>query len=381
MLVNDRQQMTGSFQRLLALIGLMLVFFIMIEIALEIRAVSRGWKGPWIQSLQEAFSSANLPQDKTEKKASSGPPIGFAGSGSALRILVLGSSHSIDPQYPIEDIWPSVMARTLRAIGDKEGIGRLPQAEIINASKVGLSLSTGYGQLKPALELYGPDVVILYELTNSINSYSHTIISGSGESPTHTGDSPGASAGFSLSRLSGGLSLLSMAGIQTLLSEFLTDTTVYEQVKSKIGVRFVELTPKKDYIGAAGEAMLWKDLEKYLSLCRAFKARLILTEAVTGFDYHLPESWVEDQVLSCYRYNSMLSTEGWKATVKGFNRLTKNFAEKNHLVFISTRSALNHPEEQLRDLVHFTREGHRRMGEGMAESLAHLLAENPDAPR
>jgi hypothetical protein len=373
--------MPASFQRLFALMGLVLTFFIVLEIALEIRAVSRGWQGPWLQQLQNTFSSLNPPEIKSGKKTPAGPPAGFSGNRTQMKILVLGSSHSIDPKYSPEDIWPSVMGRTLRAIGNERGMDRLSHVEIINASQIGLSLPTGYAQLKTALGRYEPDAVILYELTNTINSYSETILSGAGRPPPQADGGPGASAGSPPGRSRGGLPLLSMAGIQPLLSEFLADTTVYEQVKSKVGVRFVGLTPKEDYIGSAGEAMLRNDLEKYLSLCRAFNVRLILTEAVTGFDYDLPMGILEDQVLSCYRYNSMLSATGWKATVTGFNQLTRYFAETNQLAFISVRSALTRPEEQLRDVVHFTREGHHCMGETMAESLFRLLKGSPSEAR
>lgn len=368
--------MANPYRKLIVLIGLMLGMFASLEIALEYRAIRRGWQGPWFQKVQKLLSI------ETARKASASADVGKSPAGSPvppssaagprdLRIIVFGSSHSIDPKFPPEEIWPHVMQSALRELGALNGIPSLENSTVINASKIGLSLPTGYETLARLLDEHRPDAVLVYELTNTINDYSKEIsaaVLSSDEAPSAGGSNP--STGF----LNRSLSLLALLGVSPGVGVFFADTTVYEHLKSQVGARVVAVIPKEDYIGPRGEGMFRNDLQRYLELCRTSGATLILSEAITGFDNDPPDDLLQEYALMCHRYNSLLSAEGWSATITRFNQIAHEFAAGNGLPFASARGAFTRPGDGLRDSVHFTREGHQRMGRAMAESLIRVWA-------
>jgi lysophospholipase L1-like esterase len=363
--------MPSPYRKLIILIGLMLCMFVALEIVLEYRAIRRGWQGPWFQKIHqlllvEAARSAAASSDGEKMQADS-PVLPSADAGAAgLRIIVFGSSHTIDPRFPPEEIWPHVMQSTLKELGARNGIQRLENATLINASKIGLSLPTGYESLARALQEHRPDAVLVYELTNTINEYSKEILTlsrSSNDAASASGSN--RSTGF----LNHTLSLLTLLGVSPRAVIFFSDTTLYEHLKSQLGARVVAAIPKENYIGPRGESMFRGDLQRYLELCRKAGATLILSEAITGFDNNPPDDLIEAFALMCYRYNLLLSADGWSATIARFNQLAKEFAAGHEIPFVSARAVFTRPGEGLRDSVHFTREGHQRMGRSMAESL------------
>jgi hypothetical protein len=368
--------MSSPYRKLIILIGLMLCMFASLEIALECRAIRRGWQGPWFQkinrmlSVETARNAAASPEG--EKTLADSPVLPSSDAGpKVLRIIIFGSSHSIDPKFPPEEIWPHVMQGTLRELGALKGIAQLEKAAVINASEIGLSLPTGYENLVRALDEHRPDAVLIYELTNTINEYSKEILAvsrNSGEVSSESGSN--RPIGF----LNRSLSLLTLLGVSPNVGMFFSDTTVYEHLKSQVGARVVAAIPKEDYIGPQGENMFRSDLQRYLELCQKSGATLILSEAITGFDNDPPEALLKEYVLMCHRYNFLLSAEGWSETIARFNQLAHEFAAGHGLPFTSAREVFTRPGEGLRDSVHFTREGHQQMGRAMAESLIRVWA-------
>lgn len=364
--------------RLFSVIGLIFTFFAAIEFAAELRAISRGWEGPWIESVKSVFDPLTVSAEKgrSQNDLISGQiaitrspfvPKDRDPAKPALRMAVMGSSQCEDPKFSIQELWVNQMGDRLREIGQKNGSPRLRNVEIINASWAGSTLISLYPRLKWILEEYQPDLVILYEMSNTINQYSQKIRGRSGSEAE--GKNQSNSGGSTTEVQVANYSLMSLYGIREKFAKTFGETVVYAYLKATLGVQTVAFMSKVDGLGSIGEKWYLSDLQDLLNLCRKHNAQLVLSDFLTIADNCASER-ASSHIRECFRYNTLLSEQGWSNTLSRFNQIGREFSDQERLPFLSARRTVRCTSECFRDFSHFTEQGHKLMGKAMADSIA-----------
>ena len=366
-------------RRVFLIMMIMAMFFVGTEFLFEIRAIHRGWRGFWIEGIHRMFKPQKSEQLNAHLGSHGDESYSFTrspyvskkreGPHRALRIVVVGTSHSEDLRFPKEDLWVNQMGDRLREIGKRVSMQSLSKTEMINASWSGLTLSSLYPRLEWVLKEYKPDAVIVYELSNSINQYCGMIRQGmagvSSDGPLQDKEL--------MMKNQRSYSLVTIIGLNPLIKGLFGKTVVYEHLKSTIGVQIVDLMAKSDRMGSQGEQWYVEELRKYLSLCQKYRTLLILSEFLSGVDEKLEDATMRQAIKECFRYNNLLTEKGWLNTLTQFNQVTREFSKQYGIRFISARSEVGCSSEYFRDFVHFTRKGHRVMGRAMADTFAKIF--------
>jgi len=363
--------------QLFYMIFLMAVLFATAEFLLEIRAIQRGFSGYWIELLQGMFSSheAGANGDRQSSAVMQQIATGAAfsrnmgGAQRSIRIVVAGSSETIDPKFPEERRWPSRMVERLNKIGQSYSQTADIRFESMNASWIGTTFRLSCSRIESILKEHHPDVLLVYLMSNSISQYSREI---QNDTATAILEKPQDCGGISAAK-EPDYSLLNLLGFRQMATQFFGNTVIYEHLKSKVGTQIVDFMKKENEIGYWGEALFLQDLERYLILSKKYQVQLVLAEFAPVVGEGSDESTIRKYVEPFFRYNTLLSERGWMKTVSRLNMISREFSEKHGLSLISTRSTMVGREEYFRDLVHFTELGHDAMGKAMADAYMQTL--------
>lgn len=325
---------------------------VLVELGLEIRASQRGWDTMIFGFPAAAQSASSQGTDKIEFGPTSTFPfrsriIPKERSSGNHRYWVASSSHAEDIYLPSTMIFPSILDRLLREGG--------VNAAVLNASRAGNDIPGNVDDLRRWGSEWKPDYVILYQMSLTIGSLAKHIFSKkrSQIAPSSKGSSP-VEKPFSWA------------------NRLVEKTTVYANVKGQLTARIGATRVLANDLGLQGEQEFAAELRDFIGAARAIGSVPVLTTFATSHTRNQLADFPQEIALSLFKYSSVLSVEGWVASVERFNMVVKRVATDEGIMLIDIESAVaNHPE-YFRDFVHFTPAGHDAVARTMRDALIQL---------
>ena len=334
------------------------VFIVLLELGLEVRANQRGW-----DTMVFGFSppSQNVSQQQ-QGSSEFGPTPAFPFRSRIVpleresgnhRYWVASSSHAEDIYLPPPMIFPNILERFF-----KEGN---INAVVLNASRAGIDIPGNVDDLKRWGGQWRPDYAILYQMSLSIGSIAKHVLGNS---------APAASTKASDVK----------AGPSTWINRLVEKTTIYANVKGQLTARIGASRVLANGLGQQAEQEFTAMLRDFIGAARSIGSVPVLTTFATSHTRkHLGEI-PQDIALGLFKYSSVLSVEGWVASVEQFNATVRRVAIEERVLLIDVESAVAGHPEFFRDFVHFTPAGHEAVAKAMSVALLHFEQEKAMAP-
>jgi lysophospholipase L1-like esterase len=354
--------------RMLRPVFWVVVFFIFIELGLEVRAHLRGWDTllyGMVRAEEAGGTSdhgANPAFGPTAHFPFRGPVVGLLKPAGAVRIWVASASHGEDIYLPVESIFPSLIGEGLESAGIS--------AQVLNASRAGTGISGNLAMLKRDFDDWQPDFVVLYQLSMDISILSEQLLAPIGSSV------PGQRA----TDESGPFGEEGNQGLSWASRTF-EKFTVYELLNAKITTPLSTAQVLNDDLGTEAEASFRRTVEEFVEQVRQLGAEPILCTFATSYSPRAPGPIPRDVVLFVHRWNKHLSARGWLDAIDRLNGVIRAVAQERNVHLVDLEPALTGRQEFFRDPVHFSPAGHRAMAEGIASGLSQRLPPRDVAKR
>jgi len=332
------------------------VFVVLLEVGLEVRANQRGW-----DTMVFGFSfptQSVSPQQQANSEFGPTPAFPFRSRIVPLeresgnhRYWVASSSHAEDIYLPPPMIFPNILEHFLKE-------GKL-NAVVLNASRAGVDISGNVDDLKRWGRQWKPDYAILYQMSLSIGSIAKHVL-GAGAQV--------ASANANNNKVKEG----PVAWINRLVEK----TTIYANVKGQITARIGASRVLSNGLGLQAEQEFTAMLRDFIGAARSIGSVPVLTTFATSHTRKQRGEIPQDIALGLFKYSSVLSVEGWVASVEQFNAAVKRVANEERVLLIDVESTVAGHPEYFRDFVHFTPAGHEAVAKAMGVALLHFEQED-----
>lgn len=320
-------------------------FLLIAELALEVRAVRRGWEG-LLLGKQTGWHTATDP--------TYGPAEDFPFRSLRIRpedaaeerIWVASSSYGEDVQLLAAQIFPNRLGEHLRAAG--------LDVQVLNASRAGTYVGSNVEDLARLGPRWRPTRVVLYQMSNDVDRVSEMAAA-----RASAGDS-GAAPGQGQAAAPGKPSLVARN------AELLTS---YKHLKTQITTRLVKGVPLRDALGPRDVAVYGEDVRRFVRSARELGAEAVLCTFATSHaaaDLDALPADFERQILSM---NMVLSMRGWIDSIGRFNDVLREIAADEQIALVDVAAAVTGRRELFRDFWHFTPEGHDLVAKTIAAAL------------
>lgn len=324
------------------------------ELALEARALRRGWDGPLL-----AWVLPSTTVSAAEEAPTWGPTADFPfrsrlteedpdpGRG---RVWVASSSYGEDTRHPPQAIFPNLLVEEM----DRLGV----EIEVLNASRAGYFLGSNNRELREFGGRWRPDVALLYQMSNDIDLISEAIsvqAAGLGTPGLPEGSDDQATV---------------KAPPSSSLDRFVEGLTVYKNLKTLITARLARARVLKDSLHPEARERFEALVTEFVQESRARGAEPVLCSFATRWPLKRIEEAGPEAELQVLAINVELSLRGWLDTVEQFNEVLEEVARREGLMLVDVAARLTGRSELYRDLWHFEAEGHRLVAQVIAEALA-----------
>ena len=318
---------------------------LVVELGLEARAVSRGWEGfllgkhaGWNTDLDPRYGpDAEFPFRSLRIQPERDP--------ARQRFWLASSSYGHDIQLMAAEIFPNQLLDALAAGG--------LAADMLNASRAGLYVRSNSSQLAELGPLWRPDVVLLYQMSNDIDSISEL------DARAAAGAEPGTPGAGDPQAVTG----------PSRIARWAERMTIYRHLKTQITTRLTRARLLRNSLGEDGETLYLTWVREFVAMARSLGAEPVLCTFATSHGtadlVHLPPAY-EQQILS---FNVHLSMQGWAATVERWNLGLERLARDEGLLLADVAAEMRGRPELFRDFWHFTPEGHSRVAGLIARTL------------
>lgn len=334
------------------------VFVILLEVGLEVRANQRGW-----DTMVFGFSAPTQSVSQQQQGTSEfGPTPAFPFRSRIVpleresgnhRYWVASSSHAEDIYLSPSLIFPNILERFLKE--------SKVNAVVLNASRAGLDIPGNVDDLKRRGAEWKPDYAILYQMSLSIGSIAKHVLG----SPAQVASAKASDA---------------KEGPITWINRLVEKTTIYANVKGQITARIGASRVLANGLGLQAEQEFTAMLRDFIGAARSIGSMPVLTTFATSHTRKHLGDIPQDIALGLFKYSSILSVEGWVASVEQFNAAVKRVAIEERVLLIDVEDAVAGHPEYFRDFVHFTPAGHEAVAKAMGVALLHVEQEKAMAP-
>jgi hypothetical protein len=329
------------------------LFLLVIEVALEVRAIGRGYGGV----LLHRGAGVSAPATSATPEFGPTPEFPFrsrittpADAQAATSLWLASSSYG-------EDIY--VWAQELFATRLADAIDQ----PVLNASHGGTTIASNQAELEERGPTYKPDIVLLYQMSNDIDLISERFAAG-----LPAGATPGA----------GSATGQSFAPV----SPWIQSMTTYRQLKSHATSRLAEHLPLWDDLDqhtppgspTAVESFA-ADVEAFVDATLALGAKPVLITFATAYGPGEADQIPGEIARQNLAMNIVLSPTGWTRAIATFNDTLRTIAAERGLVCIDLASEMRGRAELFRDLWHLTPKGHAHVAELLEQALVAAFPE------
>lgn len=320
-----------------------LVYLMLIEGALEIRAHFRGFDTIAFGTFkrQDAPDTATTSSLVPRATPASNTPDKQKGE---IRYWIASSSHAEDAYLSRELVFPSRLEALLKATGQP--------VTVINASHAGMDIEANRTELAMHGAIAQPDVVILYQMSTQITKLSKQLLSGKPRSPKgqKSNDPPAAPQ-------------------PSRIAQWYENTSVFALLKGNVSNRLTGQRVLADSLGNRADQEFELQVKAFVDTVRQMGAQPILcTFATSHTQKNLPNVPPEVPDL-LFRYNVYLSLSGWFDAITRFNDILKRVADEQHILLVDIDAAVSGHQEYFRDFVHFTPDGHQKIAQTIFSGL------------
>jgi len=335
----------------LAVFAWIVFYLILIEVGLEARAWSRHWPTPLFGKGQgaEALESEDF-----------GPSEGFPfrslfvdaeKAAGVTRFWLASASFAEDVQQPADGLFAHLAGLTLTDAG-------VP-AEMLNASRGGMSIAENRAELELLVDRWRPDVVVLYQMSNDMDEISRLVLSAD-----DGGMAPPIAEGAEPEDASVDLPLQ--------VDRFTEATVTFAQLKNQVSARLTRARVLSDDLGLRGEVAFERRVVDFIAACRSVGVQPVLCTFATSHLEADLASLPEESANNLHRYNPHLSVRGWAASTERWNRVLARIAAARDVPLIDVAAEIAGRADLFRDYTHFSEAGHRAMGGVLAAGLLEL---------
>ena len=329
------------------------LFLLSIEIALEVRAIGRGYGGV----LLHREPGVSAPQTAATPEFGPTPDFPFRSrittpeeARAATSLWLASSSYGEDIYVPAQELFATRLADEL-------------EQPVLNASRGGKTIASNQADLEKLGPTYEPKIVLLYQMSNDIDLISERFAAGL---PAGATPGAGSAAGQSFAPV----------------SPWIQSMTTYRPLKSHVTSRLAEHLPLWDDLdkhtppgSPSAEASFAADVEAFVDATLALGAKPVLVTFATAYGPGEAEEIPGDIVRQNLAMNIVLSAEGWTRAIASFNKTLKAIATRRGLVCIDLASEMRDRPELFRDLWHFTPAGHAHVAELLDKALVAAFGE------
>ena len=335
----------------LRIIGFIVFYMVIVEVALEVHANMRGWN-TLLLGTPKFTSSTVSPQG-----ASYGPTPEFpfrsriVGSEKQLgtsRYWIASSSHAEDQYVEPAAIFPSVLERILQ----KDGV----KATVLNAGVAGRDIKGNIEHLHLLSRTWKPDVVILYQMSLTITQLSKRLLGSKGMYRKNGGETAGSGAGLSLN----------------WGQRMIEATSAYAKLKGHVTGSLGTMRVLSNGLGPEGEMAFERDVQDFVLAVREEGAVPVLCTFATSHTRKDLPHFPYDVVTGIFRYNSYLSLEGWVTTIERFNDIIRQVGAREGVLVVELEREIAGHADYFRDFVHFTPKGHEAVAAVLSQRLIEL---------
>jgi hypothetical protein len=329
-------------------------FLVLMELGLEVRAYQRGW-----DTMLFGFSPPTQSVSQQQANSEFGPTPAFPFRSRIVpleresgnhRYWVASSSHAEDIYLPPPMIFPNILEHFLKE-------GKI-NAVVLNASRAGIDIPGNVDDLKRWGGQWKPDYAILYQMSLSIGSIAKHVL--------------GAGAQVASANANKKVKEGPVAWINRLVEK----TTIYANVKGQITARIGASRVLSNGLGVQAEQEFTAMLRDFIGAARSIGSVPVLTTFATSHTRKQLGEIPQDIALGLFKYSSVLSVEGWVASVEQFNAVVKRVAIDEQILLIDVESTVAGHPEYFRDFVHFTPAGHEAVAKAMGVALLHFEQED-----
>lgn len=322
-----------------------LIYLLLIEGALEIRAHHRGFDtiafGTFQRQELPATTTPSSPRNPQATPASDTPDK----KKGETRYWIASSSHAEDVYLSRDLVFPSQLETLLKSRGQA--------VTVINASHAGMDVEANRTELEAKGAVAQPDVVILYQMSTQITKLSKQLLSGKhpGLPKRQASNNP------------------SEATRPSRIAQWYEATSVYALLKGNVSNRLTGQRVLADSLGDPGDEAFERDVRDFVDTVRQVEAKPILcTFGTSHTKKNLPNIPPEVPDL-LFRYNVYLSLSGWLEAITRFNHILERIADEQHILLVDIDAAVSGHPEYFRDFVHFTPDGHRKVAQTIFAAL------------
>jgi hypothetical protein len=337
-------------KRVFLLIGLIVMYLTIAEIALEFRDFVRGYSSLIFDLSKQVLTGGNKVAESVNDRWRNSGNLQFPFRSQYIlppkapnvkRIWILSSSYAEDIYLPVDAIWPNVLVSLLNRI--KPGT-----YELLNAAKAGMDTLDGLEKLKKYYSIYKPDLVIAYNMSNEIIKMSRSLFV--------------PARGFT----STGIEKKQWSDM------IVENSTIYDKTVRLVRTRLVGEKILADSLGERNTRPFVLSQEKLKEFCRMHGILLVLCTFATEVTEHDNPDKVAESIRFLFAYNPYLSAKGWIRTVNDLNEKIRTVHEEAGTIIADLAKNLSGQPLLFRDYIHFTREGHK----AVAKELVSIILEH-----
>ena len=338
-----RYHMTFSLLRVLA-IGL--IYLLLIEGALEIRAHFRGFDTIAFGTFQRQDSSITTTPSSLQNPQATPASDTPGKKNGEIRYWIASSSHAEDVYLSRDLVFPTQLETLLKSTGQA--------VTVINASHAGMDIEANRTELVAKGNIAKPDVVILYQMSTQITKLSKQLLSGKHPGPPKRPGSNSPPAAPQPSRI----------------AQWYEATSLYALLKGNVSNRLTGQRVLANTLGHPADEAFERDVRAFVDTARQVGAQPILcTFATSHTQKNLPNDVPPEVPDLLFRYNVYLSLSGWFEAITRFNDILKRIADEQHIQLIDIDAAVSGHPEYFRDFVHFTPDGHHKVAQTIFAGL------------
>lgn len=351
------------------------VWLLLAEVALELRAYSRGWPTVLFgDATPPAESSASEygPTDRFPFRSRIYPERAEDGT---TRIWLGSSSYAEDVRQPPDRLFISLAETTLHA---KEY-----DIEVFNSSRGGLTVIDNLRDLTGSHDRWGFDMAVLYQMTNDMDALTSFVFAGQPDQvPVDLGlqsflveealraDEPSmVTVEIAEQDSRPSINERVMSSVQRAFES----TSAYAQAKNQITSRLVPSRVLASRLGDDGNALFFARIHAFIDACLERDIQPVLCTFPTSHTAETAHSMPSDSVGNLFRYNIYLSVLGWIASVAELNEGLRAIAAEREVPIFEMAEAVTGRSDLFRDFTHLNREGHEVVSQILAKGLEAVL--------
>ena len=329
-------------------------FLIAFELALEVRASRRGWDTLLLGGGEAAPEDAGFgPTDDFpfRSRVVAMPAL----EDDVLCVWTASSSYGADVQLTPGTVFPNLLEDELERLGRP--------VVTLNASVDGHTIAHNIADLGRDGELWRPEFVVLYQMSNDINVISRGL------------------GAYGLVSLAGGEVAGGPTGVQRLAEE----TTAFKNLKSQLTARLTKARVLIEELDDEAEREFEQVVLQFLEAVDELGARPVLCTFATSYVAENLDQLPREYEYNLLRFNVHLSVVGWLDAIERFNRVIERIAGERGIPLVDARAALSGRPEFFRDLWHLKPPGHQILAGLIADQIGAQvgaqIGAQPEAPR